>query len=138
MTRGKQTCGILKEIRRRIAEVNDIEYVTTECPYKGDCSGTCPKCESEVRYLEEQLRVRSVAGKSIILAGISAGMIFMAGCTGKSSGKTSEEIENERMQTILDSALDTTWREHIEEIYYVGGIGEEDSVEIIPDDKADS
>lgn len=42
MARGKQTCKILKEIRRQIAEANDIEFVTSECRYKGDCLGTCP------------------------------------------------------------------------------------------------
>lgn len=47
MARGKQTCKILKEIRRQIAEANDIEFVTSECRYKGDCLGTCPKCEAE-------------------------------------------------------------------------------------------
>ena len=53
MAKGKKTCKILKEIRRQIAEANDIEYVVEECQYKGDCLGTCPKCEAEVRYLEQ-------------------------------------------------------------------------------------
>ena len=52
MKRGKQTCKILKDIRRQIAEANDIEFITSECQYQGDCLGTCPKCEAEVRYLE--------------------------------------------------------------------------------------
>ncbi len=77
MTRGKQTCKILKEIRRQIAEANDIEFVTSECRYKGDCLGTCPKCEAEVRYLEQQLHKRQLAGKLVNLAGISAGAIAM-------------------------------------------------------------
>lgn len=77
MVRGKQTCKILKEIRRQIAESNDIEFVTSECRYKGDCLGTCPKCEAEVRYLEQQLRKRQLAGKLVNLAGISAGVIAM-------------------------------------------------------------
>ena len=77
MARGKQTCKILKEIRRQIAEANGIEFVTSECRYKGDCLGTCPKCESEVRYLEQQLRARSLAGKAVALAGISAASIAM-------------------------------------------------------------
>ena len=89
MARGKQTCKILKVIRRQIAEANDIEFVTSECRYKGDCLGTCPKCEAEVRYLEQQLCARSLAGKSIALAGISAGMILMSSCGGKSSNQTS-------------------------------------------------
>lgn len=77
MARGKQTCKILKEIRRQIAEANDIEFITSECRYKGDCLGTCPKCEAEVRYLEQQLRARSLAGKAIALAGISAASLAM-------------------------------------------------------------
>lgn len=77
MARGKQTCKILKEIRRQIAEANGIELVTSECRYKGDCLGTCPKCEAEVRYLEQQLRVRSLAGKAVALAGISAASLAM-------------------------------------------------------------
>ena len=52
MARGKYTCKILKEIRRQIAEANGIEFAISECRYKGDCLGTCPKCEAEVRYLE--------------------------------------------------------------------------------------
>lgn len=77
MARGKHTCKILKEIRRQIAEANGIEFMTSECRYKGDCLGTCPKCEAEVRYLEQQLRARSLAGKAIALAGISAASLAM-------------------------------------------------------------
>lgn len=77
MARGKQTCKILKEIRRQIAEANGIEFATSECRYKGDCLGTCPKCEAEVRYLEQQLRARSIAGKAVALVGISAASIAM-------------------------------------------------------------
>ena len=77
MAQGKQICKILKEIRQQIAEANGIEFVTSECRYKGDCLGTCPKCEAEVRYLEQQLRARSLAGKAIALAGISAASLAM-------------------------------------------------------------
>ena len=80
MARGKQTCKILKDIRRQIAKANDIEFVTSECRYKGDCLGTCPKCEAEVQYLEQQLRKRQLMGKAIAVAGISAGMIAFSGC----------------------------------------------------------
>lgn len=93
MVRGKQTCKILKEIRRQIAEANDIEYVTSECRYKGDCLGTCPKCEAEVRYLEQQLRARTLAGKAIALAGISAASLAML-MPMTSEAKTVEEPQN--------------------------------------------
>ncbi|MCD8183911.1 MAG: energy transducer TonB [Bacteroides sp.] len=79
MTRGKQTCRILKDIRRQIAEANDIEYITSECQHKGDCRGTCPKCEAEVRYLEQQLEHRRTSGKAITLLGLSAGLIAGGG-----------------------------------------------------------
>ncbi len=103
MARGKHTCRILKEIRRQIAEANDIEFVTTECRYKGDCLGTCPKCEAEVRYLEQQLRQRSLMGRTVALAGISAGMIVLSGCVGSSSRpQTDEDSITLQGVTIMD------------------------------------
>lgn len=95
MARGKQTCKILKEIRRQIAEAIGIEFATSECRYKGDCRGTCPKCEAEVRYLEQQLRARSLAGKAVALAGISAGVILMSGCNGASTSRPTETLQSE-------------------------------------------
>ena len=103
MARGKQTCKILKEIRRQIAEANGIDFVTSECRYKGDCLGTCPKCEAEVRYLEQQLRARSLAGKAIALAGISAGMILMSGCNGTSSNQSSVPLTEDSTE-VVDSS----------------------------------
>ena len=81
MERGKQTCKILKEIRQQIALENDIELVTSECTHKGDCAGTCPKCEAEVRYLERELEKRQRMGKVAVFAGLSLGTIVAAtGC----------------------------------------------------------
>lgn len=68
---GKAKCKILKDIRRRIAEKNDIAYVTSECKHQGNCLGTCPKCEAEVRYLEEQLAARKRAGYAVALTGLA-------------------------------------------------------------------
>ena len=76
--KGKQTCKILKEIRKQIAEENDIELVTSECTYQGDCKGTCPKCEAEVRYLERELEKRQRMGKAAVFAGMSLGTLFAA------------------------------------------------------------
>lgn len=90
MTRGKQTCRILKEIRRQIAEANNIEYVTSECRFKGECAGTCPLCEAEVRYLEQELHLRRVMGKAVVLAGLSVEMIGMAACSTPSQETTVE------------------------------------------------
>ena len=95
MARGKKNCKILKEIRRQIAEANDIEYVVEECQYKGDCLGTCPKCEAEVRYLEQQLHQRQLLGKAVMVAGISAGLLSLSSCGNEMYDQinTSEEAE---------------------------------------------
>ena len=78
MERGKQICKILKDIRKQIAEENDIEFVTSECQHKGDCAGTCPKCEAEVRYLESQLARRRSSGRTTRLVGVSLGLAAVA------------------------------------------------------------
>lgn len=95
MTKGKKPCKILKEIRRQIAEANDIEYVVEECQYKGECLGTCPKCEAEVRYLELQLHQRQLLGKAVMVAGISAGLLSLSSCGNEMYDQinTSEEAE---------------------------------------------
>lgn len=69
--KGKEKCKILKEIRREIAANNDIEFVTSECKHQGDCLGTCPKCEAELRYLERELEKRQRLGKAVAVAGLT-------------------------------------------------------------------
>lgn len=71
MDEGKQICKILKEIRQRIAEENDIELITSECTYKGECQGTCPKCEAELRYLEQELERRQGENEASPFSGIT-------------------------------------------------------------------
>ena len=79
---GKDKCRILKDIRRQIAEQNDIEWVVSECQHKGKCKGTCPKCESEVRQLEQALAKRRRIGKAVMVAGVSAAcMTGLSACT---------------------------------------------------------
>lgn len=71
---GKDKCMILRDIRRRIAEENDIELVTKECEHKGACRGTCPKCEAELRYLERSLARRRALGKRVTVAALALGV----------------------------------------------------------------
>ncbi|MDO5126501.1 MAG: hypothetical protein Q4D54_01985 [Eubacteriales bacterium] len=79
--KGKEKCRALKELRLKIAEANDIEYAVNECKYQGDCKGTCPKCEEELRYLERELERRTKLGKTVVLAGLSSCLAgFVAGC----------------------------------------------------------
>lgn len=68
---GKEKCNILKNIRNEIAKANGIDFETTECTYEGECMGFCPKCDSEVRYLERELQRKAREGQSIQLTGLA-------------------------------------------------------------------
>ena len=100
MAKGKQTCKILKEIRKQIAAENDIKLVIEECTYQGDCIGTCPKCEEEVRYLERELEKRQRMGKAAIVAGLSVGLL------GTSQLAVAQQPDTLRMDTIEKVAED--------------------------------
>ncbi len=117
MARGKQTCKILKEIRRQIAEANDIEFATSECRYKGDCLGTCPKCEAEVRYLGQQLRSRQLMGKAVVLAGLSAGIVALSGCSNsaRQSDSDSMVLQGEPMEVLEGAMILPDIEEELEE-----------------------
>ena len=74
MTKGRSTCKLLKSIRQQIADANGISYRPKECHHKGDCAGTCPACEAEIRYLERELKARKGNGFGMKVAGIAAGI----------------------------------------------------------------
>ena len=74
MVKGKSTCKLLKSIRQQIADANGISYQPKECHHKGDCAGTCPACEEEIRYLERELKARKGNGFGMKVAGIAAGI----------------------------------------------------------------
>jgi len=73
MAKGKNICRTLKGIRQKVADVNGISYAPRECHYEGDCLGTCPACEQEVHYLENELQKRRKMGIVNKIAGIAAG-----------------------------------------------------------------
>jgi hypothetical protein len=84
MYKGKSTCRELKKIRKMIAEQNNIPLEDSECHYEGDCAGTCPKCDAEVRFLENALRKGQQLGKAVALSGVA---LSLAAC----SNQTTEE-----------------------------------------------
>ena len=81
MTKGKAICKVLKDIRKQVADANDIEYEPRECNHQGECQGTCPACEREVSYIEKQLDIRRQLGKAVTIVGLSAGLFTLAGVT---------------------------------------------------------
>ena len=81
MTKGKSICNVLKTIRKQVADANEIKYEPRECHHEGECRGTCPACEAEVRYIEQQLNIRRQLGKAVVVMGISAGLAGVTSCT---------------------------------------------------------
>lgn len=113
MNAGKRTCRILKDIRKQIADANGIELLVSECTYRGNCSGTCPKCESELQYLYDELDARRKSGKTVILAGLSAGLLAaslsMSSCGNRSNENIALAINEQPQDTVQqEQIVDTT------------------------------
>ena len=71
--KGKDICKHLREVRCAVASANDIDYTPAVCTHEGDCAGTCPACERELRYIERQLHRRKAMGKIVTVAGLALG-----------------------------------------------------------------
>ncbi|MBO4529135.1 MAG: OmpA family protein [Paludibacteraceae bacterium] len=71
---GKKKCEALKAIRKQIADLNNIQYVPCECTHTGECMGTCPTCERERQYIEEQLSIKKRKGNVLKVMGVAAGL----------------------------------------------------------------
>ena len=100
MTKGKSTCKLLKDIRQQIADANGISYQPKECHHKGDCAGTCPACEEEIRYLEHELKARKGNGFGMKVAGIAAGICAtVMPMTAAAQGVKPDSTANPPVQT---------------------------------------
>ena len=100
MVKGKSTCKLLKDIRQQIADANGISYQPKECHHKGDCAGTCPACEEEIRYLEHELKARKGNGFGMKVAGIAAGICAtVMPMTAAAQGVKPDSTANPPVQT---------------------------------------
>ena len=100
MAKGKSTCKLLKSIRQQIADANGISYQPKECQHKGDCAGTCPACEEEIRYLERELKACKGNGFGMKVAGIAAGICAtVMPMTAAAQGVKSDSTANPPVQT---------------------------------------
>ena len=93
MNYGKDICNELKSIRKGIAQENGIPLEIPECTYKGDCDGTCPRCEAELQYLERELTMRAAMGKVAVVAGLALGL------TGGTLTAAAQNVEPEKQKT---------------------------------------
>lgn len=100
MYKGKHTCETLKAIRKQIADANEIPYEPVKCTHEGDCRGTCPACESEVRYIEDQLNIRKMAGKSVKIIGLAS--VVSLAASAAASNETSFCNSGIKADTLLN------------------------------------
>ena len=137
MTHGKNICNQLKEVRKRIAEENEIPLEIEECTYKGECRGTCPRCEAEVRYLENALAYRLRLDKVATVAGLALGL---ASCgNGTSSPHESKPLlTTDTTPADVDTArtadaAQPVWREpELTDDIYLGGLTVLDANDTLP------
>lgn len=52
---GQCKCKYLKSIRIEAAKQYNIEYAPHKCNNTKPCSGTCPSCEAELKYINESI-----------------------------------------------------------------------------------
>lgn len=64
---GKDTCAVLKAIRQLIADKNEIPFSPHLCTHEGACTGSCPACEKEVKFIEKALGARRKNGETVII-----------------------------------------------------------------------
>ena len=107
---GKKICKSLREIRCRIAQANDIDFMPHVCTHEGDCAGTCPACESELRYIERQLLRRTALGKKVALAGLALGAASLMPMHAQQVATTTPQATTQRpTPRLVDAAPgDTT------------------------------
>ena len=110
MMNGKKICKSLREIRCRIARANDIDYTPAVCTHEGNCYGTCPACESELRYIERQLLRRTATGKKVALAGLALGAASLMPMQAQQVANTTPpSTQHQPSRPIVDAAPgDTT------------------------------
>ena len=98
MSNGKDICKELKAVRKRIAEENGIDLEIPECTYQGPCKGTCPRCESEVRFLENALAQKIRMGKVATVAGLALAL----GSSYNASAQTVDTVGSQRAVPIVE------------------------------------
>lgn len=52
----KEICMHRKKMLKMIADANHISYIPSQCHFDGLCSGTCQKCETDLKYIEKTLQ----------------------------------------------------------------------------------
>ncbi len=111
MEKGRAICKVLKDVRQKIANENGISYHPEECHHKGECTGTCPGCEKEICYLEEQLKNKQHSGLGLKVAGIAAGVcvtVLPMAAMVQTESNTSSDLQAKTIKNDSIRAVDLT------------------------------
>ena len=95
--KGKQVCSYLKSVRREVAAANGIDLEIPDCTFEGECPGTCPRCEAEVRQLEQALSQRQRLSQKVAIVGVAMGLAL--------SGMSVASAQNVNPQDSIDDEL---------------------------------
>lgn len=66
----KEKCDLLNGLRQKITDENNIDFHIEKQTFEGECLGTCPKCEAELEYLENELIKKHESGEKINIKNI--------------------------------------------------------------------
>lgn len=95
--KGKQVCSYLKSVRREVAAANGIDLEIPDCTFEGECPGTCPRCEAEVRQLEQALSQRQSLSQKVAIVGVAMGLAL--------SGMSVASAQNVNPQDTIDDEV---------------------------------
>ena len=95
--KGKQVCSYLKSVRREVAAANGIDLEIPDCTFEGECPGTCPRCEAEVRQLEQALSQRQSLSQKVAIVGVAMGLAL--------SGMSVTQAQNVNPQDTIDDEV---------------------------------
>ena len=110
---GKEKCENLRKIRMEIAKRNNINLRIKKCSYQGgDCLGTCPKCEEEVRILEKALEMRQKDGYDIKLENIASAMV--ENHNNSIQLERNDALQDENMSSLMGTVPRKRWEDSIE------------------------
>lgn len=69
---GNKKCALLREVRKRICELNGLEYNETDCHHADECvKGACPACEAQLERINVQLQAKRLRGETVIYESLS-------------------------------------------------------------------
>lgn len=103
MNRGKYICNTLKQVRLDIARANGIKYAPRECHHEGECAGTCPACESEMRFLVREIVRRRSLGKAALVAGVSLNLMSFTATSCNQLNKADNDVLQGEVELVEDS-----------------------------------